>query len=93
MNEPATLVERVRRVLMADWDPIGVRNVSQVGDEYDGYARQIAGQLVAGTSLADLSNGLLEIEISAMGLPGNRDRANAAARKLWQIANHQLRQR
>ena len=87
MNEPAGLFESGRQVLMSDWDPIGIRDVPQARDEYDDYARQIARTLAAGTSTADLSKRLLEIETASMGLPGNRERANAAARKLWRIAN------
>ena len=29
---------RVRRILLQDWDPIGVRDIPEASDEYDGYA-------------------------------------------------------
>lgn len=87
MNESAGLLENVRQVLMSDWDPIGIRDVSEARDEYDDYARQIVRRLAAGASTAELCKRLLEIETAAMGLPGNRERANEAARKLWRIAN------
>jgi hypothetical protein len=87
MIKPADLFENVKRVLMHDWDPIGIRDVPQAQDEYDDYARQIARMLAAGISIADLSKDLLEIETGSMGLPGDSGRANAVARKLWQIGN------
>lgn len=87
MNDTAGLFDRVRRILMSDWDPIGIQDAPQARDEYDDYARQITRRLADGASTTDVSSHLLEIETNTLGLPGNRRRAAAVARKLWQIAN------
>ena len=78
----AKLFESVKRVLIKDWDPIGVRSVPQAQDEYDGYAGSIVKMLAAGATVSDLSKHLLEIETKSMGLAGHRERAFAAAQKL-----------
>lgn len=85
MSKTADLFERVKPILMQDWDPIGVRNVPQARDEYDGYARPIAAMLATKISVSDLSKHLLEIETKSMGLAGNQARALAVAQKLRAI--------
>lgn len=74
----------VRRVLMAQWDPIGVAGVAAAADEYDGYASRAYVMLVdenaSGAAIADY---LLTVATERMGLaatPALRLRcANAAA--------------
>jgi len=82
MSQAADLFERVKLILMQDWDPIGIRAVPQALDEYDGYARPIAAMLATKISVSDLSKHLLEIEIKSMGLAGNWERALGVAQKL-----------
>ena len=50
MTEPANLMSQSRQVLLADWDPIGIRDVPQARDEYDGYAATIVRMLAGGAS-------------------------------------------
>lgn len=72
----------VGRVLLNDWDPIGVRGVAQAQDEYDQYVMPVARMIVAGENASALSNYLLGIETATMGLKGNPERARAVAEKL-----------
>lgn len=85
MVKAVELVEAVKRVLILDWDPIGIRDVPQAHDEYDVYAKSIAQLLVAGASVSELSKRLLEIQTKSMGLAENRDRNAAIARKLFDL--------
>ena len=82
MANAANRLESVRQVLLQDWDPIGVRDIPQAGNEYDAYASPIAAKLTAKISMADLSKHLLEIETQSMGLAGNPERALVVAQKL-----------
>lgn len=84
--EPANLMSRVRRVLLAEWDPIGIRDVPQARDEYDEYLPLITKMLVKGTTAAELSSHLLEIETNDFGLKGDPDRASHVATHLLRIA-------
>lgn len=76
------LSEKIRTVLIADWDPIGVRDVAAARDEYDQYVASIAVLVRAGRTASDLSKYLLEIETETMGLPGDRVRALSVGRKV-----------
>jgi hypothetical protein len=82
MVKAVELVEAVKRVLVFDWDPIGVRDVPQAQDEYDVYAKAIAQLLAARVSVSDLSKHLLDIQTDAMGLAGTPERNTAVALKL-----------
>jgi hypothetical protein len=72
--------DRVRAVLNAHWDPIGVADA--VADEYDGYIAGIHSMLLRGASPDELAAHLLRIEIDSMGLPGlpAKRRLNVARR-------------
>jgi hypothetical protein len=76
----------VRDVLLVEWDPIGIRDVPQAADEYDGYAPPIVRMLAIGTSAAELSGYLLEIETDALGLEGDSARARQVAERLLSIS-------
>lgn len=76
----------VRAILLNDWDPIGVAGIPEAADEYDSYAAPIARMIVAGNSISELANHLLENEVDAMGLKGDQDRARIVAAKLRSLA-------
>jgi hypothetical protein len=82
MTQLDSLRDIVGRILLNDWDPIGVRGVAQAQDEYDQYVTPIARMIVAGESASALSNYLLGIETTAMGLEGDPARARAISEKL-----------
>jgi hypothetical protein len=73
-------------ILLKDWDPVGIQDVPQAGDEYDQYIPPIAKMVIGKASAPELSQRLLEIEIQSMGLAGDRDRARIVAEKLLSIA-------
>jgi hypothetical protein len=82
-----SLNAKVRGVLLSQWDPIGVRDVPQAADEYDGYAAHVANMLAEGTTVGELSSYLLEIEQDALGLRGDSARANEVANKLLNLTS------
>jgi hypothetical protein len=61
--------DRIRVVLNADWDPIGVA-AGPLDDEYDGYIAPIYSMLRQGASPADLAAYLLQMETEWMELRG-----------------------
>jgi hypothetical protein len=58
--------ERIREVLNASWDPIGVAGA--VDDEYDGYIGSIFGLLQRGAPAEKIAEHLSTIETDRMGL-------------------------
>jgi hypothetical protein len=73
--------EAVRKVLLWDWDPIGVAGIPAAVDEYDCYVAAVAQMVVAGKSAADLAEHLVRIEVDRMGLGGDHDRARVSCRQ------------
>ncbi len=85
MTKLGLLNDRVRAVLLKDWDPIGIADVPQAQDEYDAYVPQVARLVAGGRSTVELSEYLLHLETDVLGLLGDRERARAVAGKLAEI--------
>lgn len=60
---------QIRRVLLERWDPIGVGEVPEAQDEYDGYIGGVHQLLVAGGSVDAIVDHLFGIERDRMELP------------------------
>jgi hypothetical protein len=59
---------KIRRVLMDEWDPIGVNDVPEAADEYDRYIGGIYGLIQRNASERDISEHLRSLEIDEMGM-------------------------
>ena len=57
----------IARVLLQEWDPIGVRDVPEAQDEYDDYVGGVYRLLTAGASPLDVATHLSTIESERMG--------------------------
>jgi hypothetical protein len=89
MNEEESVqvyYDSVRKVLIDDWDPIGVSHIPEAKDEYDAYALELSSMLLAGKSRKDILDYLWWLETEHMGLQGNRDKAEEVADALVQIS-------
>jgi hypothetical protein len=65
--------ESIRKVLLRDWDPIGVADVEEAQDEYDSYIGGVYRLLASGGSEDDIVNYLWQAEID-LGLGGDETR-------------------
>jgi hypothetical protein len=81
-NPEDDLRDRVRAVLLSHWDPIGIREISAVQDEYDAYVAAISNLIVQKQSEAEIRDRLLAIETDLMGLQGDTNRASSVAAEL-----------
>src|SRR5262249_44928575 len=64
---------RVRRILVHDWDPIGIQDVPEASDEYDRYADKAHVMLMDDRATADMIAAYLyEIAAEHMGLGHNQ---------------------
>lgn len=75
-------IARVRQILIAQWDPIGVGDVAEAQDEYDRYAAEIAAAIGNNAAAEEIASHLLNIEVERMGLKGRPARARRVARLL-----------
>lgn len=77
--------ERIRQVLLHEWDPIGVSGMEGPEDEYDAYVGEIYRLLASGASEHQIIEYLFEIETIRMGLDGNREGLKDVAGKLTNL--------
>jgi len=59
---------QIRRILMTEWDPIGVDGIPEAADEYDSYIGGLYELLGQGASEISLHAHLLGIEVDSMEL-------------------------
>jgi hypothetical protein len=79
------LVKTVRALLLAEWDPIGIRDEPKAGDEYDSHAPAIAALLRDGVDANHIAAHLLRIEVDEMCLSPNPIRAKRVALKFLSL--------
>ena len=66
---------KVRQILMDVWDPIGVRDIPEAAEEYDGYVGAVYLMLVERrASVEELAAWLSNIATDRMGLSPHPDR-------------------
>ena len=59
--------ESIRQVLLNEWDPIGINDIPEAQDEYDGYVGGVYRLLASGAS-KEIVQHLFRIEVETMGL-------------------------
>jgi GTPase SAR1 family protein len=70
---------RVRRILLHDWDPIGIQDIPEASDEYDRYADKAYVMLMDERATADrIAAYLYEIAAEHMGLGQHQRLAEAS---------------
>jgi hypothetical protein len=74
----------LRRLLLEQWDPIGVGDAPEAADEYDSYMGQIAELLRSGKSAEDVAAYLNVVSGDRMGIDPDPDANLDAARKIVQ---------
>ncbi len=79
-GEDRALRERVREILMQEWDPIGVRDVSTAQGEYDFYVGPIAVMVLdERTTAMAIEAYLFDIARDRMGLSARPELAERSA--------------
>lgn len=74
--------ERVRAILLSDWDPLIVGDNPRLSDEYDDYIPAILQLLESHCTVEQLEQHLIWIEREDMGLPRVSDGISQAAKNL-----------
>lgn len=75
----------IRRVLLQEWDPIGVGHIAAAADEYDSYVGQVYSLLIRRAPRHELVDFLWWAETEHMGLAGNRHKTEHVAEQLLAI--------
>jgi hypothetical protein len=77
--------DAVAKVLLHDWDPIGISAVAEAQDEYDSYVWPICGLLMENAPRQRIIDHLRIIETEHMGLTGGREHTERVADLLLQL--------
>ena len=75
----------IRKILMEEWDPIGVAEIPEAQDEYDAYIPHIYSQLIHHASWQEMFDNLWETETDHIGLYGNRGRTEEIVKALMKL--------
>lgn len=72
-------LEALKRLLLHEWDPIGIRDCEGAQDEYDSYAFELFTMLSSGADVDQVASYLdgIEAEHMALRLRAERNRAVA----------------
>jgi len=65
---------RIRAILLDEWDPIGIRDVPEAADEYDGYIGKIYDLISRDAPPSEVEEYLRWAEVEHMGLPDKREK-------------------
>ena len=84
-SSTASLEAAIKRLLLEEWDPIGVKNFPEAQNEYDSYVEGICNLLKNGASTDDIFKYLDWIELDRMGLDRNELRTREIAARLSKL--------
>jgi hypothetical protein len=84
-QETKVLKIAVRRILLCEWDPIGVKAIMEAQDEYDAYVDSICELLLSGSSREEVCDYLRWVETEVMGLEGEEQRISVVAGELTRL--------
>ena len=76
------LYKAIDEILWNDWDPIGVKDMEGVRDEYQSYTPQIFSLAINGAEKFKIAQHLYEIETINMGMQGNKIHCQEIAEKI-----------
>lgn len=82
LDRAKLLHQKIGEILLKEWDPIGVQDISEAQDEYDAYVSSLYKMLITGKSAQEIFDYLLWIETEHMGLSADRQHTEAIACKL-----------
>jgi hypothetical protein len=85
------LIDRIRDVLLENWDPIGIGNNPNLRNEYDLYIPRILHILKkVSVNKSNIFLCLQEIEIHIMEIPEDPKRIDLTAQILLNLVSHNL---
>jgi hypothetical protein len=78
-------LQEIQRILLNEWDPIGIAAVPEAADEYDAYALQVFTSLQSGASIALIRDYLEQVVTERMGLEGNMEHSELIAKRVLEV--------
>lgn len=84
-NRARVFHEEIKRLLLIEWDPIGVKEIAEAQDEYDSYVPTIYKMLIERKSRHEIFEYLWWLETEHIGLIGDRQATEEFTDRLMQV--------
>lgn len=88
LNRAREYHNAIRKILMDEWDPIGVNHIPEAADEYDSYISGVHAMLIRHEPEHKILDHLWNVETENMGLYGNRGRTEEVVKSLIRLREH-----
>lgn len=75
----------IKKALIDEWDPIGVRDIPEAQGEYDSYVSTICKMLLLNKSKSEIFDYLWWLETEHMGLIGDKKKTEGFAERLLDL--------
>lgn len=79
------MILRIQKLLLKSWDPIGISDLGEADDEYDGYVEDVTSLVMNRASREDMFNYLWDAETEHMGLKGDAEHTRDFVQQLVQL--------
>ena len=79
------IMNKIQKILLKEWDPIGIPDIPEAQDEYDSYIPAIYKIIQSKKPESELFDYLWWVETEHMGLSGNRKHTQAISHKLLEL--------
>lgn len=75
----------VKRILLKEWDPIGISEIPEADDEYDAYVQHVSGMIQEHKTVEEIYAYLRWIEVERICLDGDDEHTRKVANKLTEL--------
>lgn len=80
------LMQEIQKILLNEWDPIGIQDIPEAQDEYDSYVSDIYKLIQSKRTESEVFDYLWGIETEHMGLSGDKKHTQTIAHKLFKLS-------
>ena len=85
LDKAKLLHKAIHKILIEEWDPIGVGDILEAQDEYDSYIPQIYKMIISRKPKYEIFKYLWWLETEHMSLSGNRQQTEQCAERLFNL--------
>ncbi|MDO3382377.1 hypothetical protein [Gilvimarinus algae] len=86
LDRAKALQKEIQKILIEEWDPIGVGDIPEAEHEYDSYVPELYKMLISRKPKHEIFEYIWWLETEHMGLTGDRQRSEMFAERLYNLA-------
>jgi len=88
LHDAQFLQQKIKNVLLKEWDPIGIGDSPEAQDEYDAYIAFVYKLIIQRKPEHEIFDYLWWAETDCMGLIGDKQKTLAIVHKLCKLTRH-----